>query len=77
MPFYDYFCESNGQTIEVNHQMSVKLQTWGELCRHAGREVGNTPEDAPVARLINRVTPTVFRVKGLDKDAPPGDKLLV
>lgn len=77
MPFYDYFCESNGRTVEVFHAMSVKLSAWGEVCRYAGIDTGPTPADAPVIRMLNRVNPTIFRVKGLDKDAPPGDRLLV
>ncbi|MDP2652893.1 MAG: hypothetical protein Q8Q08_02555 [Candidatus Omnitrophota bacterium] len=75
MPFYDYFCEANGETVEVMHAMSVRLKTWGDLCRHAGRDPGKTPVRAPVVRLISGVTPQVFRLKGLDKDAPAGNKL--
>ncbi|MFA5087715.1 MAG: zinc ribbon domain-containing protein [Candidatus Omnitrophota bacterium] len=77
MPFYDYYCESNGQTVEVFHPMNVRLKTWGEVCAQAKIHLGQTPPDTAVLRLMSGVTPTVFRVKGLDKDAPPGKKLLV
>ena len=52
MPSYDYRCEHNGQVIEVMHKMSEKLSTWGELCELSGKELGDTPADAPVVRLI-------------------------
>jgi len=51
MPTYDYRCDTNGRTLEVNHRMSESLSTWGELCEHAGIEPADTPKDAPVHRL--------------------------
>ena len=51
MPTYDYFCESNGRTVEVNHRMSEKLLTWGELCERAGIAPGRTPRATQVERL--------------------------
>ncbi len=53
MPTYDYRCEANGRVVEVRHPMSETLSTWGELCRLAGIDPGDTPEDAPVRRLIS------------------------
>lgn len=52
MPSYDYQCAANGQVLEVRHAMSEKLTTWGELCENAGVDLGDTPADAPVERLI-------------------------
>jgi hypothetical protein len=52
MPTYDYRCTTNGQIVEVRHTMSETLTTWGEVCSHAGIELGNTPADSPVERLI-------------------------
>jgi len=52
MPTYDYRCTTNGQVIEVKHAMSETLTTWGEVCNHAGIELGNTPANSPVERLI-------------------------
>lgn len=52
MPKYDYFCPSNGQTIEVNHSMKERLESWGELAEKAGILPGETPKDAPVKKLI-------------------------
>ena len=53
MPTYDYFCESNGQKVEVKHRMSEELMNWGDLCDKAGIEAGDTPLDTPVRRLIS------------------------
>ena len=52
MPSYDYRCEQNGQVVEVVHKMSEKLSTWGEVCEKAGMELGDTPAETPVVRLI-------------------------
>ena len=52
MPMYEYLCETNGQTVEVVHRMSDRYATWGELCENAKIELGDTPADAPVTRLI-------------------------
>jgi len=49
---YDYICEANGQTLEVNHGISTKIKTWGELCSVLSISPGDTPEDAPVRRLL-------------------------
>ena len=51
MPTYDYLCETNGRVVEVKHRMSESLSTWGELCRQAGIDGGDTPADEPVQRL--------------------------
>jgi len=53
MPTYDYFCEANGQRVEVSHKMSESISSWGELCERAAIEPGNTPSDAPVRKLIS------------------------
>lgn len=53
MPTYDYFCENNGQKIEVRHSMSEELKNWGELCEKAGIDTGDTPKETPVRRLIS------------------------
>lgn len=52
MPTYDYFCASNNKTIEVVHSIHEKLETWGQLCQMAKCDPGDTPENAPVRRLI-------------------------
>jgi predicted nucleic acid-binding Zn ribbon protein len=52
MPKYDYFCEANGTTVEVSHPMKDRLTTWGELCARSGQDLGATPADAPVKKLI-------------------------
>lgn len=52
MPTYDYLCEANGRVVEVQHRMSERIATWGELCAAAGLEAGDTPASAPVQKLI-------------------------
>lgn len=51
MPTYDYFCEANGQVLEVKHSMGEELKTWGELCERSGIDTGNTATEAPVQKL--------------------------
>lgn len=53
MPVYDYFCPNNNQTVEVWHRMNQEVKTWGELCQLAKYELGETPADAPVRRLLS------------------------
>jgi predicted nucleic acid-binding Zn ribbon protein len=57
MPYYEYRCASNGQTLEVRHGMNETLATWGEVVSRAGAEVGDTPADAPVERLMSAPVP--------------------
>lgn len=54
MPSYDYYCEDNGRTIEVNHPMGVRLTTWGEVCYVAQITLGETDALAPVRRVIRQ-----------------------
>lgn len=70
MPFYDYFCPANNRTVEVYHGIRERLSTWGDVCARASISPSGTPPETPVQRLICGVQPTVFRLKGLDKDAP-------
>ena len=57
MPYYEYHCTTNGQTIEVRHSMSERLETWGELVASAGVDVGTTPAEAPIAKLLSAPVP--------------------
>ena len=50
---YQYRCDQNGETIEVRHRMTERLGTWGEVCSKAERDLGSTPADAPVERVIS------------------------
>lgn len=52
MPIYSYLCPSTNQKLDVMHSINEKAQTWGELCRLAKLDPGDTPEDTPVRRLI-------------------------
>lgn len=52
MPTYQYHCETNGQVLEVRHNMSEKLHTWGELCERSGHDLGETPAETPIRRAI-------------------------
>lgn len=53
MPHYEYHCPDNGRTLEVYHGMSDRLQTWGELCAKAECDVGTTPANAAIERVIS------------------------
>ena len=53
MPYYEYRCAANGRTVEVRHGMDGLLKTWGEVAQAAGEEVGSTPADATVERLMS------------------------
>jgi hypothetical protein len=56
MPTYEYYCETNGQTVEVLHGMGSTLSSWGELCIVAGIDTGETPENTPVERMLSAVS---------------------
>lgn len=56
MPKYDYLCETNQQTVEVIHSIHETLSTWGEVCARLGKDPGATPAEAPVRRLISKVS---------------------
>ncbi|MFA5260585.1 MAG: zinc ribbon domain-containing protein [Candidatus Omnitrophota bacterium] len=70
MPFYRYFCQANGKTVEVRHLMGVRLGTWAAVCILAQIDPGDTPGETPVQRLVSRATPMVPRCQQLDKDKP-------
>jgi predicted nucleic acid-binding Zn ribbon protein len=69
MPTYDYFCETNGIRLEVSHKMDQTLATWGDLCRCAQRDPGDTPPDAPVKKLITGAA--VVKRSALSNPEPP------
>ena len=48
MPSYDYYCEANDQTVEVEHPIGKKLQFWAEVCYYAQIPLGDTDPEAPV-----------------------------
>ena len=52
MAIYDYYCETNGKTVEVRHRMSESFSTWGEICAQMSIPVGDTPADAPAEKLL-------------------------
>jgi hypothetical protein len=52
MPSFDFHCEANGQTIEVMLKMHEEISTWGELCARKGIPPGDTPVDAPIAKVF-------------------------
>ncbi|MFT5211726.1 MAG: hypothetical protein ACI9CE_003467 [Flavobacterium sp.] len=62
MPRYDYYCEENKRTIEVNHRMSEKLESWGEVCALAKIGLNGLPAETIVSRIITQApmanTPT-------------------
>lgn len=58
MPRYEYYCAANRRTVEVEHDASATVRTWGELCFAAGTRLGRTNPSAPVRRVI-RTAPAV------------------
>lgn len=69
MPTYDYFCAANGRVVEVQHRLSEKLTSWGELAAAAGIEAGDTPLQSPVERLANGGQ--VVKSNALNNSLPP------
>ena len=59
MPTYEYFCELNGQTVEVIHPMHQELNTWGEVCELNGQDCGSTPTQTPVIRQLSAIAALV------------------
>ena len=57
MPYYEYQCAANGQTVEVRHGMSEELSTWGQLVDRAAIDAGDTPTDSPVQRIMSAPVP--------------------
>ncbi|MGB0543453.1 MAG: zinc ribbon domain-containing protein [Longimicrobiales bacterium] len=64
MPYYEYMCTANGQTIEVRHGMSEELTTWGQVADRAAVDVGDTPANAPVQRIMSAPVPVTTRDPG-------------
>tara|TARA_B100000959_G_scaffold126473_1_gene132828 strand:+ start:399 stop:647 length:249 start_codon:yes stop_codon:yes gene_type:complete len=56
MPTYEYYCESNDQTVEAMHSMGETLSTWGELCAYAGIDPATTPEDSVVRKKLSTIS---------------------
>ena len=55
MPTYEYYCETNGESIDVIHSMQVELTTWGELCELAEIDCGATPTDSTILRQLSAI----------------------
>ncbi len=56
MPTYEYYCESNGQTVETMHSMNETLETWGEVCACAGIDPAPTSEDVAVQKKLSTIS---------------------
>ena len=61
MPTYEYYCEENGQTIEVIHSMSEDLETWEEVCNLAEIDCGKTAKDSPVIRQLSAISSLISK----------------
>ena len=59
MPAYDYFCETNGRTVEVVHTINASLKTWGEVCYVAQIPLGDTDPLASVRKVISAPAITI------------------
>lgn len=63
-------------TVEVHHAISKRLKTWAEVCECACLDLGDTPPDSKVSRLIGKPVAVSWKLQGLDKDEP-FDKLTI
>ena len=54
MPVYEYFCQSNGRTVELSHPLDADLSIWGQVCYVAQINLGETDPMAPVQRVLTR-----------------------
>ena len=52
MARYDYRCDENDRTVEVVHSIAVSVDSWGELCRLAEIDPGDTPLDTSVRKIF-------------------------
>jgi hypothetical protein len=52
MPIYEYHCAKANKTVEVMHNCSTVISTWGQLCEAAGIDIGQVPTDSPVDKLM-------------------------
>ena len=56
----DDFCEHGlesariGVTVEVQHSMDTELRTWQDVVERSDQDLGATPPNTPVERLLNR-----------------------
>ncbi len=62
MPHYDYYCDDNQTTVEVEHPMKTTLHTWGEVCFVAQISLGDTDPLAPVRKVIH--APNITKTAG-------------
>lgn len=53
MPIYEYYCEDNGQTVQVKHGIDVELTTWGEVCYASQLTMGDTDFLASVRKVLS------------------------
>ncbi len=52
MPLYKYLCPDNGEQVEVSHPSDVNLVNWGQLCFVGQVEMGETPFEAPIEKVL-------------------------
>lgn len=71
MPRYEYRCPDNDQIVEVEHSMSERLTTWGQLCDRAGIDPGKTPRSAKIEKLLS--IPLVGRSSAPESSCRLGD----
>jgi len=63
MPTYEYYCEANGQSVDVIHSMSMELETWGEVCEFAEIEIGEVPKESTVIRQLSAISSLISKGK--------------
>lgn len=54
MPQYEYHCQANDRYVDVMQGIKdPPFKTWGELCKGAQLDPGDTPPDAPVTKVLH------------------------
>jgi hypothetical protein len=76
MPVYEYHCDANGKTVEVNHAVRLRIRTWGELCYAAQIKIGRTDPLAPVRKIITKAPAVAISVSNSELKSQGFTKLV-
>jgi len=72
MPTYEYYCEANGQSVDVIHSMSMELETWGEVCEFAEIAIGEVPKESTVIRQLSAISSLISKRKNEPRGGSSG-----
>lgn len=71
MPTYDYRCDTNGRTYEVNHPMAKTIRNWAELCETCRLDPEELPGETPVRKVISATGGVIKSSTLSNPEAPP------